>query len=445
MKKIAASVGLIALSASALQAADTAALSSMQTSKPWSVSASLRGFYDDNINTTKNNKEHSYGFEVNPSVSVGIAGDQTSASLGYSYSGKFYENRPAGSTDKWDHTHIFDAALQHSFSPRFQVGVKDSFVIGQEPDVLRAANTYSTFQRISGDNKRNYGSIVFNAEATRLLGFEVGYANAWYDYADDGAGTSPDIFGNVNVTSPSRSGLLDRMEHTAHIDSRWHFSPQTTGIVGYQYSETVYDADENVQGTVVVAFPPAAGPLRTSEDRNNRSHYFYGGVEHSFTPDFSASARIGAQYIDFYNDPSNENSWSPYAQGSLRYIYAVESSVELGVTHSRSASDLIGTATGADYVHDSESTAVYGSVTHRIMPRLYGSLLGTFQYSTFNGGGSQFDDQSDKFYLLGLNLEYRFNQHFSAHTGYNYDRLDSEIPGRDFSRNRVYVGVTATY
>ena len=51
--------------------------------------------------------------------------------------------------------------------------------------------------------------------------------------------------------------------------------------------------------------------------------------------------------------------------------------------------------------------------------------MGQFQNSTFNGG--TFDDETEQFYLVGLNLEYRFNRHFSAHVGYNYDRLESDI------------------
>jgi len=439
MKRIAASVGLVALGASGLQAADTANLSSMQGDKPWSVSATLRGFYDDNINTTKNNKVHAFGFEISPSISLGMAGEQTSASLGYTYSGKYFDHLLGGSTDKWDHSHTFDAGLSHTFSPQVQVGVRDSFVVGQEPDVLRSGNTFSTFQRISGDNKRNYGTIVLNAEVTPLLGFEAGYANSWYDY--DASGVTTDRFGNV---IPSNSGTLDRMEHAGHIDSRWHILPQTTGIFGYQYSQTDYQGDESIQGNVLL---PAS--LVTSKTRNSRSHYVYAGVEHTFTPDLSGSAKLGGQHIDFFNDPTFKSEWTPYAQASVRYLYMVESSVEVGVVHQRSASDVVGPsgvqAVAGNFVHDQEATTAYGSIRHRITPNLYGTVMGTFQYSTFNGGGALFDDQTDNFYLVGLNFEYRFNPHLSAHAGYNYDRLESDLAGRDFTRNRVYIGVTAAY
>ena len=50
MKRIVASIGLVAVGASGIQAALLPALTK-ESGKPWSVSATLRGFYDDNFNT----------------------------------------------------------------------------------------------------------------------------------------------------------------------------------------------------------------------------------------------------------------------------------------------------------------------------------------------------------------------------------------------------------
>ena len=72
-----------------------------------------------------------------------------------------------------------------------------------------------------------------------------------------------------------------------------------------------------------------------------------------------------------------------------------------------------------------------------------GSITGQFQNSVISGG--VFNDVAERYYLVGLNVEYRFNPHLSAHVGYNYDKLDSDIFNRSFDRNRVYAGVTATY
>ncbi len=436
MKRIVASVGLMTLGAVSLQAAMTPAFSGVDASKPWSASLALRGFYDDNPNTVSDGEEGSYGFEVNPTIGYGMLFEQTAIKLAYSYSGKYYENRPLGSSDKWDHTHTFDAALDHIFNERFSIGVRDSFVIGQEPDVLRAGDFFTTQQRISGDNIRNSGSITLNAEITPVFGVEVGYANAYFNY--DNEGENRNFLGMLDF--PSNSGVLDRIEHTAHIDGRWQVQPDTTVIAGYQFRQVGYTADEVIGP--IGSFEGDPDEIM-SDDRNSRTHYGYAGVEHRFRPDLTAVLKGGVSYTDFYNDPSDETDWSPYVQGSIRYSYGSQSYAELGVTHDRHATDLVGSA--EDFVRDVESTVVFGTLYHQILPSLFGRLVGTFQNSTFNGGGNQFDDESEMFFLAGVDLEYRFNEHFSAHAGYNYDRLDSDVSGRSFTRNRVYIGVTASY
>ena len=433
MKKIVASVGLVAVSAaSGVQAASLAGITS-EGAKPWSVSATLRGFYDDNINTAHSSsaKQSTYGFEVSPALTLNWVLEQTTMSLGYVYSFRYYDKRPGGNTDKYDQNHTFNALLDHSFSERYHLNVQDSFVIGQEPDLLRAQNSFNTYQRVPGDNIRNYGSINFSAALTRLFGAEIGYANTLFKYDDAGSGFFDD-FGNW---VPSRAGLLDRLEHYIHLDGRWQVQAQTVALLGYRYGQVDYNGNE------LIGFDDVTGEAVFSRDRNNRSHSVYLGLEHHFRPDLIASVRVGGRYTDFYNDRGHSDI-GPTASASLQYVYAPESSLEFGVTHDRNASDLFSAING-NLTTDAESTSVYGSINHRIMPRLYGSITGQFQDSVISGG--VFNDISERFFLVGLNLEYRFNPHLSTHVGYNYDKLDSDITNRGFDRNRVYVGVTATY
>lgn len=437
MKKIVASVGLFALGASAMQAASVPGFVDT-TDKPWSVSATLRGFYDDNINSAPNDADlgsyerESFGFEVSPWVGLYLGGGgPTEFSAGYRLAYKWYENKPVGSSDRDDWVHTFDLALDHAFNERYHIAVKDSFVIGQEPDILRTGNAMTTFQRVSGDNIRNFGAISFTGQATRLFGYELGYANSFYDYEDDGE----NFFGG----SPSLSALLDRIEHVAHLDTRWTMQPGTVGIIGYQFRQVNYTGDE-----AITEF----GDVE-SDERNARSHYAYVGAEHTFSPRLSAAVRVGAQYTDYYNSSTEDSTISPYALANLRYTYMPESFFDIGVTHDRNATDLTWAPTGDDVTMDQESTVLYASITHRIMPKLYGSLLGQFQHSAFNGG--PYNDETENYFMAGANLEYRFNRHLSAHAGYNFDLLDSDISTedgvdlRDMDRNRVYIGITARY
>jgi hypothetical protein len=272
---------------------------------------------------------------------------------------------------------------------------------------------------------------------TPLFGVEVGYANAFYDYADS-FNSAANGSGSVQ---PSNSGQLDRLENTLHIDTRWQLQPDTVGIIGVAYSQVDYTGDERIAGDNA---DPSTYIM--SDSRNNRSFIGYIGAEHSFRPDFTASVHVGAQYVDFYNAPSTEGAsktdLSPYALATVRYTYTTDSYLEGGFSYGRNASDLVGTSTNGITL-DAQSAVIYASLNHRITPKLHGSLLAQFQDSTYYGG--TYNNKTDLFYIVGLDFQYYFTPHFSAELGYNYDKLDSEVGGRSFNRNRVYTGVTASF
>jgi hypothetical protein len=431
MKKTFISVGLAALGVGGVSAfAQT--FSGLDPYKPWSVALTLRGYYDDNINTVSKGKQDSFGFEVSPSVGLHLTSEQTTFDARYMYTAHYSDIVPGNATDHFDHNHAFDLQLKHTFSPRYSLSIGDSFVIGQEPDVLRAGDILGSFQRISGNNIRNYGTINFDAQFTRLFGIQVGYANAFYDYQNSGA-----QFTSVGVIA-SHSGISDRLEHTAHFDTHWQLLPQTVFVVGYQYSETDFTANEAIQAIV------SGGPYYKSGVRDNRSHYGYVGINQTFTPELTGSVRVGATYSDSFNDPMGATSWSPYAQLSLTYNYLPGCGVALGFTHDRSANDSVA-STGNYFIHDSETSVVFASVHHRITPKLLGTVMGSFQQSTFNAPHqTSVNGKNERFYMANLDLEYQFTHHFSVHSGYNFDYLNSEMSG-NYARNRVYIGATFGY
>jgi hypothetical protein len=397
------------------------------------VSATLRGFYDDNINTTPSggNRVGSFGLEVSPSVSVDLALEQTLIVASYTYALTYYEKRPQGNSGNYDQDHTFNVEIDHAFSERYRLNVGDSFVIGQQPDTLRVGNAFSTPYRVSGDNIVNSGSITLDAQMTPVFSIEAGYVNALYSYADHQYSIVP------GIVAPSNAGSSDRIEQTAHLEGHWNVMPQTVGIIGCQYGQVDYTGGQPVAMS-------DTGAIVFSDSRNDRSYGAYIGADHSFLPDLSGSIRVGAQYYDYYNDLNNASSFGPTAQASLQYLYSPDSYLQFGFQQGRNATDLTGQS-GNDFIHDQEVSVVYGSIRHRIVPHLYGSVTGSFQYATFNGGGPVYDGKSEKYYLLGLDLEYRFNPHLSANAGYDYDRFDSEVAGRSYDRNKVYMGITASY
>jgi hypothetical protein len=438
MKKIALSVGAIAIGAGVVHAAESSTLNQYQQTKAWSVQASLRGFYDDNIGTQpKGGEVDSFGIQFNPSINYGHAGEQTSFNLGYSLSARFYEEAIPGRTDKEDFTHTFEADLSHAFSPRLSLYASEAFIIGQEPDVLRdPAGTI----RQQGDNMRNFFNVDLELGVTELLGFQFGYGNSWFDY-DDEAGAQPPL---SLVTAPSSSGLLDRMEHVVNIDSQWKLSPQTVGIIGYAFSHTGFDGDETIAGFVD---DPATEVL--SEDRDSRGHTLYVGAQHIFSPTLSGNVKIGGQYYDYINDPANESQWSPYLQGGLTYKYQEATTFDVGFSYSRTAANESGSSLGGgglntSFVRDTEMAMLYATFKRQLTERLTGSLGATFQDATYNATGP-LDGDGFLYTQLSANLNYKINPTWSASASYHYDDMDSDLSGRSYDRNRVHLGVTAGF
>src|SRR3989442_33547 len=150
------------------------------------------------------------------------------------------------------------------------------------------------------------------------------------------------------------------------------------GIFKYQYSQTDYQNNKDIQKAVI-------GTPRnpTSKSQNSHSHYVYTNTKHNFTPNLSNSAKLNAQHIDFFNDPTFKNKWSPYAQANVRYLYIIKSSIKVKIMHQQTTSDIVNPSgpqpITSTFVHDQQTTTAYGTIRHQIMPNLFSSLMGTYQ------------------------------------------------------------------
>ena len=423
MKRTIACAGIAALGAVSLQAAYAPGLSSTETAKSWSVSCGLRGFYDSNYNTAPKNgvtgrpdfkAEESFGFDVSPRFSLNFPMDATLVGLDYAYGMRYYAARD---NRKEDQSHQVNARLDHQFTENYKVDVRDSFVVAQEPELIDDGTSLPL--RADGSNFRNTAGIMFHGEFTRTLGAEVGYQNKIYDYEQE--------------VEPGRtvaySSLLDRMEHLATFNLRWRALQQTVAIVGYQYGVVDHTSKDLIGG-------------RDNPDyRDNTSHYFYVGADENFTPTLNGAVRVGAQYVEYPNVDHyvpgglDDNTWSPYADASLTWTYAERCTLQGGIKHQHSQTDIISL--------DVEATSLYATLSHAITAKLTGSLLATYQHAVFNQG--TWDTLADDFFTVGANMAYQINTYLAAEAGYNFDRLDSDVMDRSFSRHRVYLGLRASY
>jgi hypothetical protein len=205
---------------------------------------------------------------------------------------------------------------------------------------------------------------------------------------------------------------------------------------GGQFSVVNYIGNEPIA-------QPSPGVFYYSDVRDSRSYYAYVGLQRRMLANLSFIGKGGLQYTENYNDPFNTTSLNPYADISLVYTYLPGSYAQIGFTQTQNATDQVTPDSTGRLTLNTESSTVYASLNHKLTSKLLGTVIGRWQHSIYNQGF--YNNQAFDYYNLGVNLSYSFNEHFSVDAGYNFDNLVSPIPVNNYTRNRIYLGVTAAF
>lgn len=401
MNKFIRAVGLLSLGATSL-AVQNAACAAEGGGKSWNVSAGLKGFYDDNIFTRSGtNKIDSFGFEVSPRLSYEVQTEASSLRLSYGLSAKYFEKRRQ---DPWDMSHVITVGAKHAVNERISLSLNDYFAIAQDPEQLTPGGLGLPL-RANGDNKSNHADLSANVGVAPLTAVVVGYRNDYYNYDD-----------------PNYQPRLNRVEHNPYVDLTYQLRPETLVRLGYRYGLINYDS--------------------SLFNRGSQSQFVTVGVDQTFSPDLSGSARVGVQVVD-YDNPLQPDSVSPYADASLKYAFNESTSVTVGVRHEHVSTDVLATNVNGS-VQDTESTAAYLTLSHAITTLLTGRVNLQYQNSDFIGG--TVNGKTERVYSVGVSLNYKITENLAAEASYSYDKLSSvAILDRDYTRNRIFLGIRASY
>jgi hypothetical protein len=442
MKKILVSAGLAAISAATLHADVYAPdVTAMDASRIWSVSGTLRGFYDSNYNTApSSSKQASSGFEFSPTVGLILPLQQTEIGLRYTYGLYYYQKREDQGTNPYDQSHQADLWIDHAFTERLDGKVEDVFVSAQNPSLTPQPTALP--YRVNGNNIQNVGTVSLHTELSMLFSTDVGYQNTWLHYQEHGASTDPTSSSFVGDGSGATyAGLLNSVDNNIWFNFNYQFQPDLMFLVGYQLGLMNYTGNEPI------AQDPVSGNFYYSGDRNNRSQNIYVGAQYSVTENLSTSLQVGGQYTDNYNLPSfdhqSTSQWTPTANLVATYTYLPGDYIQAGFTESLGSSDISQVNSGGELTLNTENSVVYASINHQVTPKLLASLIGHYQYSKYNAGA--FDNGAQNWYSFGLNLTYNFMPWLSGELGYNFDDLITAVPNSNYVRSRVYFGFTASY
>lgn len=209
------------------------------------------------------------------------------------------------------------------------------------------------------------------------------------------------------------SDAEDRLSHLVAQQFSYAITKRTSLAAEYRYRTTRY---------------------QTVKDRDYQSHFALAGVDHAWSQRFSGSFRAGAE---FFRSERTKNT-APYAELALNYAIARQTQArwfgsvgfdgaELGAFQSRYA-----LRTGID-------------VNHQINKRVGVHAGAQYAYSDFDGGSAIVQDVTEHSLLLSAGVSYQILENLAVDAAYNYSILSSDNAAREFQRNNVSLGLTASF
>lgn len=207
------------------------------------------------------------------------------------------------------------------------------------------------------------------------------------------------------------SGLEDRLSHLIAQQFTYAMTKQTSLTAEYRYGLTNY---------------------RHRSDVDSRSQYVLAGIDHAWSQRTTGSFRAGAQFIK----SDRTSSTAPYAEAGLSYAVAKQTMVRWFSSLGYDASEI-----GAFDSRYSLHTGL--TVNHQINKRFGVNGSVGYSYSEFDPGvGSTVSEQSVS---VSAGLSYSILENLAVRANYTYSILQSDDSLRDFSRNNVSLGMTASF
>jgi hypothetical protein len=368
----------------------------------WSIDVGLRGEYDDNIFTDDRDEVDSFKAVIEPNVRVNVPTEQTFVGFRYGYRATYFEDRPG---DHLDENHNVDLLFSHTFNRRLVLDVNERLRYGVEPEIVELSADTPVILRRRGDffYNRADASLKYSVHR-RWVTLVRGDFEMW-DYDSRSSSTN------------------DRYQVGGTAAALYQFDRRTTGGLSYRYGIIDYDRP---------------GP---QDARNSTSHIVYGTINRRFNPHLTGNLDAGVELRRF---DDGDDDLAPFVDSSLSYGYAEGSAVSGGFRFAL-------TSTENSAYRSADTVSLFGQVDHRFTPKFSATLRALYAFDRFGnvtdaaalaGFRSGHEEEDVRLSVIG---RYRVTDWFSAEASYHYDRVFSQFPGGDFTRNRISLGGRVTY
>jgi hypothetical protein len=268
-------------------------------------------------------------------------------------------------------------------------------------------NLYGTYE-VEPNTAMGASTTLWNGQ------YFYGYENFNLSYAWSRRVTSTTsyTFDTIQYQDDFVSASEDRLSHLIAQQLSYSLTPRTQLVGEYRYRMVNY---------------------QNRSDVDYRSHYILAGVDYAWSQRTSTSLRAGVEM--FSSDRSDKTA--PYGEFALDYSLDRKTTVRWF-----SALGFDGTELQS---YDSRYSLRTGiNANHQLDRRL--SLNGglSYVYSEFDGGEIS-PSVTENSILVSAGLSYLIWSNISLNANYSYTLLESDDITREFDRNRVSLGMSATF
>ncbi len=360
--------------------------------------------YDDNVLPGSATKESSFG--ISPYISAGLLSitPQTKIDMLVRLGMVYYLDAP-DSMDDLNSSSRASLNITHNVNERVRVESRNFISYELEPNYAYGyASSRQGREHLYAQSDNSVGY-----RWSERLGTKTGLLLSQMQYQD--------------------VANQDRATWELYNQFRYVLSPKSIATFDYRYGVTTADGN--------------------ASDSTNQ--FLLLGVEHRFSPNSIATAKVGAQLRDV---DQGDDGTSPYFEGSVLTQVNEQIRIRANIRYGIESYDTVqsfSSAPGGLVEYDEKNTLRFGlSGDYAINPLL--SFFGGVDYITtqFESGrvvsnGAAFATSDENFFTGYVGVSYKIKKGLTGTATYTYSDSDSDIAGRSYERNRISLGLNAAF
>ncbi len=382
---------------------------------PVQILAVISGGYDDNVNTQQGSKQGSAFTSGNIILDYAFGDPRLQLVLNGGAGGSYYYEHVSG--QQYDIDLKGALGITYKSSPRLTLG----------STLLVEYLTEPNFTAPGGLNSRN-GNYLYTTDKIFVT----------YNWSQRFSTNTSYTFEAFNYDSSAVAIFSNRLSNTFANEFHFQLVPTTSLVAEYRYGIVSYENEGDV--IIPAQFNQFGMQIAPAVHLQNDSttHFALGGIDHVFNPRLSASLRGGAEFRS-YTDGGDRTA--PYFEGAVTYALGKRVSVTWNNHYGLEEAAIAGSQSRTTF-RSGISTKL--NLTSRITSTVDLYFVHD-DYHALNSGMIVIPGFTENTFDGNLSLRYAITPLIGVQAGYHYTDISSDNQLREYSRNRVFAGISLTF